>query len=214
MCLSLREVIISLKYMKKKVYISLVIIALVGGLGYAATQAFFTSRETATGSTFTVGTLDLSVNDKKDVIDPFIVAGIGASGNISGGKEWKVKNIGTLPGRLFFSLANLINLENDCNKPERQLEPDCGDDTAGELGSVITANVSVDDTLYVSSTLETANEGVFGSTWRSQPNVVIPAGGEVTVRMEWDTPQSDYDNRIQSDSLTFDTHFDLEQLID
>lgn len=155
--------------MKKKVYISLVIIALVGGLGYAATQAFFTARETATGSTFTVGTLDLSVNDDKDVIEPFIVAGIGASGNISGGKEWTVKNIGTLPGRLFFSLADLTNLENGCNKPEKQLEPECEADNLGELGSVITANVSVDGTPYVSSTLETANEGVFGSTWRTQP---------------------------------------------
>lgn len=199
--------------MKKKVYISLVIIALVGGLGYAATQAFFTARETATGSTFTVGTLDLSVNDDKDVIEPFIVAGIGASGNISGGKEWTVKNIGTLPGRLFFSLADLTNLENGCNKPEKQLEPECEADNLGELGSVITANVSVDGTPYVSSTLETANEGVFGSTWRTQPNVVIPAGGSATVRMEWNTPQTDYDNSIQSDSLTFTTHFDLEQLI-
>jgi len=198
--------------MKKKVYISLVIIALVGGLGYAATQAFFTSRETATGSTFTVGTLDLSVNDKKDIIDPFIVAGIGASGNISGGKEWKVKNIGTLPGRLFFSLANLSNLENDCNKPEKQTESACESDNLGELGGVITAKVSVDGTEYVSSTLATVNQEVFGTTWKTKPNVVIPAGGEVTVRMEWNTPQSDYDNRIQSDSLTFDTHFDLEQL--
>jgi len=199
--------------MKKKVYISLVIIALVGGLGYAATQAFFTARETATGSTFTVGTLDLSVNDDKDVIEPFIVAGIGASGNISGGKEWTVKNIGTLPGRLFFSLADLTNLENGCNKPEKQFEPECEADNFGELGSVITANVSVNGTPYVSSTLETANEGVFGSTWRDQPHVVIPAGGSATVRMEWNTPQTDYDNSIQSDSLTFTTHFDLEQLI-
>jgi predicted ribosomally synthesized peptide with SipW-like signal peptide len=76
--------------MKIKIYISLLIIALVGGLGYAATQAFFTARETSTDSKFTVGTLDLSVNDQKDVIDPLIVTGVGASGDIAGGKEWTI----------------------------------------------------------------------------------------------------------------------------
>jgi predicted ribosomally synthesized peptide with SipW-like signal peptide len=198
--------------MKSKIYVSLVIIALVGGLGYAATQAFFTARETSTDSKFTVGTLDLSVNDQKDVVDPFIVSGIGASGNISGGKEWTVKNIGTLPGRLFFSLENLKNQENDCNKPEKQTEAECEANEDGELGSVITAKVSVDGTEYVSSTLETANQAVFGDTWKTKPNVVIPAGGQATIRMEWNTPQEAYDNRIQSDSLSFDAHFDLEQL--
>lgn len=198
--------------MKIKIYISLLIIALVGGLGYAATQAFFTARETSTDSKFTVGTLDLSVNDQKDVIDPFIVNGIGASGDIAGGKEWTIKNIGTLPGRLFFSLGNLKNQENGCNKPEKQTELTCEANEEGELGSVINAKVSVNGTEYVSSTLETANQNVFGNTWKTKPSVVIPPGEQAVIRMEWNTPQEAYDNRIQSDSLSFDIHFDLEQL--
>lgn len=199
--------------MKKKIYLSLVIIVLISGLGYAATQAFFTARETATRSEFTVGTLDLSVDGKKDAIDPFVVAGIGASGDISGGKEWTIKNTGTLPGRLFFSLENLLNQENGCNKPETQTEPNCALDEIGELGNVIIAKVSVNGVEYVSSSLETKNVAVFGDTWKTKENVVIPAGGEVVVRMEWNTPQTGYDNRIQSDSLTFDTSFELQQLI-
>ena len=198
--------------MKKKIYLSILMITLVGGLGYAATQAFFTARQTATGSNFTVGTLDLSVDGKQSAIEPFIVEGIGESGDISGGKEQTVKNIGTLPGRLFFSLSNLNNEENGCNQPEIVVEPECTVDENGELGDVITAIVKVDGTEYVTSTLATANQSVFGNTWESNPNIVIPPNGQVVVRMEWSTPQEAYNNSIQSDSLTFDTNFVLEQL--
>lgn len=188
-------------------------ISLVGGLGYAATQAFFSARQTATGSNFTVGTLDLSVDGKQSAIDPFIVEGIGESGDISGGKEWTVKNIGTLPGRLFFSLSNLNNQENGCNQPEIGDEPECTLDENGELGNVITASVKVDGTEYVSSNLATVNQSVFGETWESKPNIIIAPNSQVVVRMEWSTPQEAYNNSIQSDSLSFDTNFVLEQLI-
>lgn len=199
--------------MKKKIYLSILMISLVGGLGYAATQAFFSARQTATGSNFTVGTLDLSVDGKQSAIDPFIVEGIGESGDISGGKEWTVKNIGTLPGRLFFSLSNLNNQENGCNQPEIGDEPECTLDENGELGNVITASVKVDGTEYVSSNLATVNQSVFGETWESKPNIIIAPNSQVVVRMEWSTPQEAYNNSIQSDSLSFDTNFVLEQLI-
>lgn len=199
--------------MKKKILISLIIIAGVGTAGFAATRAFFRARVRSTDSSFTVGTLDLSVNDKQEAVDNFIVAGIGASGNIAGSKTWTVKNVGTLPGKLYFSLANLDNQENDCNRAEIADEAACEADTVGELGGVISAKVSVDGTTMVEQDLANSNQVDYATQWNAKPEVIIPAGESVAVIMEWNANQDDYSNSIQSDSLTFDTVFDLVQLV-
>lgn len=199
--------------MKKKILISLIIIAAVGTAGFTATRAFFRARVKSTNSSFTVGTLDLSVNDKQEAVDSFVVEGIGASGDIAGSKTWTVKNVGTLPGRLFFSLANLNNQENGCNRPEISDEVNCQSDAIGELGNVINAKVSTNGTVMAESALANANQNDFSSQWNLKPELVIPAGESIEVIMEWATNQSDYNNSIQSDSLTFDTVFDLVQLV-
>jgi len=46
-----------------KILLSIATVALVGGLGIAATNAFFTDTETSTGNTFTAGTIDLKVSN-------------------------------------------------------------------------------------------------------------------------------------------------------
>ena len=199
--------------MKKKILISLIIIAGVGTAGFAATRAFFRARVQSTDSSFTVGTLDLSVNDKQEAVDNFVFAGIGASGNIAGSKTWTVKNTGTLPGRLYFSLANLDNQENDCNRAEIADESTCEADSIGELGGVISAKVSVDGTTMVEQKLANANQADYAAQWNAKPEIIIPAGESVSVVMEWNANQNDYNNSIQSDSLTFDTVFDLVQLV-
>lgn len=199
--------------MKKKILISLIIIAGVGTAGFTATRAFFRARVRSTDSSFTVGTLDLSVNDKQEAIDSFVVEGIGASGDISGSKTWTVKNVGTLPGRLYFSLANLDNQENGCNRPEISDEPACESDTIGELGGVIDAKVSANGAVMIESALANSNQNDYSTQWNLKPEVVIPAGQSIEVVMEWTAGQDDYNNSIQSDSLTFDTVFDLVQLV-
>lgn len=198
--------------MKKKVLISLFIIAGVGAAGFAATRAFFQSRVRSTDSSFTVGTLDLSVNDKQEAVDNFVVEGIGASGNITGSKTWTVKNVGSLPGRLFFSLANVNNQENGCNRPEKADEANCEADNIGELGEVISVKVSANDTAMVESKLANTNQADYATQWNEKSEIVIPAGESIKIVMEWNANQNDYNNSIQSDSLTFDTIFDLVQL--
>ncbi len=199
--------------MKKKILISLIIIAGVGTAGFTATRAFFRARVRSTDSSFTVGTLDLSVNDKQEAVDSFVVEGIGASGDISGSKTWTVKNVGTLPGRLYFSLANLDNQENGCNRPEISDEPACESDIIGELGGVIDAKVSANGAIMAESVLANANQNDYSTQWNLKPEVIIPAGQSIEVVMEWNAGQDDYNNSIQSDSLTFDTVFDLVQLV-
>ena len=77
--------------MKKKILLSVLIIAAISGATFAATRAFFTDRETTTGNQFTVGTLDLSVDGNNGTsAEPFVIEGIGESGDISGGKTWTI----------------------------------------------------------------------------------------------------------------------------
>lgn len=202
--------------MKKKIIISAILIAAIGSTGFAATRAFFNARVTSTNSSFTVGTLDLSVNGKQEGVDNIVVAGIGEEGNIEGGKTWTIKNTGSLPGKLSFKLDKLVNQENGCNRAEKADEPDCGTGDLGdlgELGGVLTTTVLSNGVEVTTSTLATANQNDYATAWNSKPAVIIPAGESATVTLNWSAAQSAYNNSIQSDSLTFDTVFDLTQII-
>lgn len=202
--------------MRKKIFLSLFIITVIGGVSVAATRAFFSNRETSTGSTFTAGTLDLKVGDADGTnVEPFIISGIGASGDISGSKTWVVKNTGSLPGRLYLNLRNIVNYENGCNEPEAIGDTTCGTPGAGEgeLGNVVVAKVYLDDVEKVSSNLNEANVAKIGTDWSALEPIILEGGAQTTIKIEWNTPQSAYGNEIQSDSLTFDVDFDLVQLI-
>lgn len=201
--------------MKKKIFISLLVIAIAGsGVGLLVTRAFFTDRETTTGNKFTVGTLDLEVGGVNgQSAESFIIEGIGESGDIGGGKTWTVKNIGTLPGRLYFRLQNVVNEENGCNEPEKVTEPACDTDNDGELGGVIKTKVTLDGTeVIVDKTLATASQAEYGTSWNALSQVVIPPGQSKTVGFSWSASENDYGNEIQSDSLKFDIDYNLVQM--
>lgn len=202
--------------MRPRLLLSVLLIAIVGAVaGGLVTRAFFTDTETSTGSEFEVGTLDLDVGGANGSnVLPFQITNIGATGDISGEQTWTVNNSGSLPGRLYFKLLNVQNHENACNEPEAIIDATCDNPGTGqgELGGVITANVYLDDVLQVSSDLTTANEAVIGNSWNALSPIIIPAGGSVDVKIAWDTDEDDYGNEVQSDSVTFDIQFDLEQI--
>jgi hypothetical protein len=55
-----------------------------------------------------------------------------------------------------------------------------------------------------------------GKAWTTKSDTestVIAPGATREVKMAWNVGQDAYDNKIQSDSLSFDTVFDLEQLV-
>jgi len=199
----------------KKILISVLIALLAATGGYAAISAFFSARQTVTDSTFTVGTLDMSVTGDNNVAnEPFVVQNIGASGGISGGKVWTIKNTGSLPGRLFFRLQNVVNAENGCNLPEKQTEPNCEADNLGEMGAVLQTVVSLDGTpVLTGKTLSTADTATYGPAWSALNNVIIDAGASKTVGLAWSADENAYGNEIQSDSVGFNVDFRLVQLI-
>ena len=93
-------------------------------------------------------------------------------------------------------------------------EPACDANTEGELGSVITLKVARDGTELVSSTLASNQELVIGDNWNDTVTPIILAAGEDTeITMSWATDEDAYGNEIQSDSLTFDSVFQLIQII-
>jgi len=201
--------------MKKKILLSMVIIfALVGGT-FMVTRAFFTDTETSAGNQFTVGTLDLEVGGANGTnVEPFVVSNIGQEGDIAGSKTWTVNNTGSLPGRLYFRLEDVINQEFGCNEPEAIVDTSCGNPgpQEGELGNKIVANIYLDNSVVHSGNLTSTSQADYTSAWTALPSVVIPAGGSVEVKMDWAANQADYGNEIQSDSLSFNVGFDLQQI--
>lgn len=199
----------------KKILISALVILLAVTGGYAATRAFFSARQTVTESQFTVGTLDMSVTGDNNVAnEPFVVQNIGASGGISGGKVWTIRNTGSLPGRLFFRFQNVVNAENGCNVPEQQTEPACAADNAGELGAVLQTVVNLDGTsVLTGKTLSDVDAATYGPAWSALDNVIIDAGASKTVGISWSASEDAYGNEIQSDSVGFNADFRLVQLI-
>ncbi|MBP9691415.1 SipW-dependent-type signal peptide-containing protein [Candidatus Woesebacteria bacterium] len=200
---------------QKKTWISIALIVSTIGVGALGTWAFFTATRTNSDNTFTAGTLDLSVTGDNNIVnEPFVIENIGATGDISGTKTWTIENTGSLPGRLLVRLNNLANQENGCNDQEKGTEPACDADTEGELGGVITLNVALNGTNVVSSTLATDQGLVIGDDWNDTVTpLILDAGETATITMSWATDENDYGNEIQSDSLTFDSVFQLIQII-
>jgi predicted ribosomally synthesized peptide with SipW-like signal peptide len=203
---------------KKKLWLSITVVAAVIALGVAGTYAYFTAIRTASTNRFTMGTLDLSVTDAADKVnEPFVIDNMGTDGRISGSKTWTIRNTGSLPGRLLVNLRNLKNFEGDCNDQEKAMEPACDPNTeTGELGEKITLLMSLDGADRVSGLLTTVNQSKFGTDWNALENalITIPAGGTKTVTFHWDTPETGYGNEIQGDSLSFDTNFRLIQQLE
>ena len=197
----------------KKLLLSVLVIAVTALVAGAATFAFFSARRTASTNKFAVGTLDLNVNSGGTDNEPFVLENLGENGNLSGSKSWTVKNTGTLPGRLLFRIQNLTNDENGCNDPETEAEPNCANDNLGELGALVTLNVSLDGTKEVSSTLATDQEKKIGQDWNALTPIILQPGEEKTLTLDWALDENAYGNEIQSDSVSFDANFRLIQQI-
>jgi len=200
----------------KKILLVLALVAVFGFIGWQVTSALFTDTETTDNSTFTAGTLDMNVDGNNGVqFDNIVVSNIGVDGTVSGGKTWTINNSGSVPGELSFKVLNVNNYDNGCNEPEAKVDTTCGTPGLGEgeLGNAISTTVKVGNTQVVSSTLATANQAQYATQWDASDTVVIPAGGSVTVTMDWATDPTAYGNEIQSDSLDFDIQFDLTQVL-
>lgn len=199
---------------KKKAWLSIALILVVGGGALVATYAYFTAQRSTSANKFTTGTLDLDVEANGNKLEPFVIENLGAEGDISGSKTWNVKNTGTLPGRFLLRLQNVANEENGCNDQEKAVEPSCdqpGD--LGELGGVINLKIALDGVDKVESTLTNANQSAIGTAWAALPLITLQPNETRTVTAHWAVGENDYGNEVQSDSVQFDMNFRLIQKI-
>jgi len=84
--------------MNKKVWYSVLLIAIVAAGAIIGTYAYFTATRTTSVNRFAAGTLDLDVAANGNKLEPFVIENMGDNANISGSKTWTVKNTGSHPG--------------------------------------------------------------------------------------------------------------------
>lgn len=199
----------------KKIFLSLAIIIAVSSFSFLLTKAYFSDRKISSGNKFTVGTLDLQVGDSQNKqVEPFIISDLG-TGKIAGQKIWKLKNTGSLPGQFIADLSNIMDNENGCNAPESEVDQTCDNPGTGqgELGKLISVNLYLDNTLKTTFPLTSAGIDNLKSYWsNNQNNFILTPNQESELKIEW-FETGDYGNEIQSDSLSFDLNFNLQQVI-
>jgi hypothetical protein len=202
---------------------SIILILVASTFATVGTMAYYFDAETSSGNTIVAGTLDLQVDDQDDPnvvsisIDPM-------KPDDTIHQYWTLTNIGNVCGQPSIEFANIVNYENGQNEPEAAIDATAGE-TDGELGGI----------LYV--LVKWSSDG--GATWKEVlmvpfghtklNNLVGPYGLgengadplpeicegdalEIELRLWWDgrfsTPA---DNAAQSDSVTFDVIFNLDQ---
>lgn len=199
----------------KKIFLSFAIIIAVSSFSFVLTKAYFTDKKTSSGNKFTVGTLNLEVGDSQGKqVEPFNISDLG-SGEIKGQKIWKLKNTGSLPGQLIINLDNILNNENSCNTPESEVDQTCGEPgiNEGELGNIINLNLYINNVSKIIVPLNENGVTALANYWSNNLNTfVLDPNQEVELKMEWFEANT-YGNEIQSDSLTFDLNFNLQQVI-
>jgi len=199
----------------KKIFLSFAVIIAVSSFSFLLTKAYFSDKKTSNGNKFTVGTLNLQVGGSEgSKIEPFIISDLGSS-QIAGQKIWTLKNNGSLPGQLVINFENIANSENGCNTPESEVDQNCNNPGIGEgeLGNVISANFYIDNVLKVGVPLNETGAQTLVNYWKDGSTIlVLEPNQQVELKMEWFESAS-YGNEIQSDSLSFDTIFNLQQVI-
>lgn len=190
------------------------------------TMAYFADAETSVGNSVAAGTLDLQVDDQDDPnVAHMTIEDMKPGDTVN--LYWNLTNVGSVCGQPSIEIANIVNYENGRTEPEKAVDATGGNPGAGngELGG----------TLYVQMRWQT-DDGwkqirlvPWGDTFLNNlagpyglgeiendinPIPELCEGGMVSIelRLFWMSNYSaDHDNARQSDSVTFDVIFNLEQ---
>lgn len=208
--------------MKRRIFLSLMVIAIAAALVAGATTAYFSDVESANG-TLTAGTLDLRVNDKDGNVALFnldnIYPGYSTSGYIT------LSNVGSLSGILKITSVSVENKENGLTEPE--IEAGDKSDKEGELGDLVKIKLTLQNNGPFSLESPEATEGVdlsggpFGFYYDGTINglknlsrdiTTLNAKSSVKIKYEITWPDGGQnDNKAQGDSCSFTINFSLKQ---
>ena len=210
--------------MKRRIFLSLMVIAIAAALVAGATTSYFSDVESANG-TLTAGTLDLRVNDKDGNVGTFnldnIFPGYESDGYI------KLSNVGTLNGIVKITGATVTNYENGINEPESAY-----DDTPneGELGDRvhILLYFTSDNAASTSTALESPDDfelsashagSYFGkingltniSNWNLSKDLNAGKSVYLYYKIKWFDQKNTSDNIAQTDKCSVTLNFNLYQ---
>ena len=208
--------------MKRRIFLSLMVIAIAAALVAGATIAYFSDVESANG-TLTAGTLDLRVNDKDGNVALFnldnIYPGYSTSGYIT------LSNVGSLSGILKITSVSVENKENGLTEPE--IEAGDKSDKEGELGDLVKIKLTLQNNGPFSLESPEATEcvdlsgGPFGFYYDGTINglknlsrdiTTLNAKSSVKIKYEITWPDGGQnDNKAQGDSCSFTINFSLKQ---
>lgn len=205
-----------------KIILSLVSIFAVAAIAATATAAYFSDTETSTGNTFAAGTLDLKVDDQDD--DNIVSVTLN---NLKPGDtaqyQWSWENSGTIDGQPWLEIINLTDDDNGLLEPE---ETDGDDEDEGELSQYLLMKLNAPgSTGYVyPNQPECLDSGskcplniwddysqIGQSPWEEWQTIAAGATSAPMV-LEFELP-ADADNMVQSDTVSFDIVFHLDQVM-
>ena len=198
--------------MKKRILLSIMVIAISATMIVGATTAYFSDIETSNGNTLTAGTLDLTIYGQDGNALLFNVENMAPGYRET--KHFTFRNEGTIDGWLDISKIVVEEFENGLGEPEAE----AGDVTPneGELGDVVYFHLFFDNNK--NGVFDAGDDMFLDNSLGNLPgslnmNKFIAAGSEVEVIGEiisW--PSSNLDNLAQSDSVDFDLEFTLSQI--
>jgi predicted ribosomally synthesized peptide with SipW-like signal peptide len=194
---------------------SLLTIIAVAAIATGATGAYYSDMETSAGNSFTSGTMNLKIDgqDGTAVTTKYTLTNWKPGDDKMVGQV-KVKNDGTIDGKYWIEIANVVNNENGCGTPETVAGDTCstpGD--SGELGSKIRGyfQENVSPWAHLNPSFSSIDSAA-GVALVPADGGVLTAGEEVPVVLYAKWLSTATDNMAQGDSVSFDLIFHLEQV--
>lgn len=187
-------------------------VAMVSSVVVGATRAYLSDTETSMGNTINAGTLNLKVdNVESTAVAHVVVDNVRPSFQWIGPEYshlWVIKNDGSVPGTVTYTIKNVKNWENGCNDPEIKAgDLTCGTGSdQGELGSQFKLLFQINQFGY-NHDIYPVVEGA--STTPIMHHLNAGETKNVYLRSWWINAANN--NLAQGDKLEFDIEFKLNQ---
>jgi predicted ribosomally synthesized peptide with SipW-like signal peptide len=207
--------------MKKIIGLTILALLLIGIVS-AGTWAYFSDTETSTGSTFTAGSLNLTVNGN-DGANTVLFTVSAANPGQNGSGTWTLNNAGDMSGYIdleSISVANAENYDAATDEAEAAFDADTSNETGGgELAANMDVVIFIDDGTgggtANNQTLDggeaTIYSGKLGSIAAAyDQNLALANGATTYVSMTWSVG-SGVNGTIMGDSATLNITFELGQ---
>jgi predicted ribosomally synthesized peptide with SipW-like signal peptide len=195
----------------KTVLMSLMVVALVGGLVGGGLFAAFSDTETSEGNTFTAGTMDLKVNGVDDPVPPVVTGADCLAPGDSVVTTVEVENVGCVDGIADIHFTVTDDADNGQEEPEAPVDPD--GNLTGELCENLVMSITYNGTPIDLSSLDVG--GIAGTTMDELDcnNIILGplAAGTTGVIVITASVPAGTGNEIMGDSETVSIEFSLDQ---